>query len=116
MLNVHIVPHTHDDVGWLKTVDQYFYGSKSLIQKAGVELIIDSVVSELLKDPTKRFIYVESAFFFKWWREQTTELREQVNQLVQEGRLEFIGGAWSMNDEATTHYQSTIDQFTWGLR
>ncbi|XP_055923548.1 lysosomal alpha-mannosidase isoform X2 [Eupeodes corollae] len=116
MLNVHIVAHTHDDVGWLKTVDQYYYGSQTLIQKAGVQYIIDSVVQELLRDPEKRFIYVESAFFFKWWKEQSPELQEQVKQLVAEGRLEFIGGAWSMNDEATTHYQSIIDQFSWGLR
>ncbi|XP_012160548.1 lysosomal alpha-mannosidase isoform X1 [Ceratitis capitata] len=116
MLNVHLVPHTHDDVGWLKTVDQYYYGSQTLIQKAGVQYILDSVVQELLKDSEKRFIYVESAFFFKWWREQTPELQEQVKMLVNEGRLEFIGGAWSMNDEATAHYQSIVDQFTWGLR
>ncbi|XP_075149649.1 lysosomal alpha-mannosidase II isoform X2 [Haematobia irritans] len=116
MLNVHLVPHTHDDVGWLKTVDQYYYGSQTLIQKAGVQYILDSVVQELLKDPQKRFIYVESAFFFKWWSEQTPDLQEQVKMLVNEGRLEFIGGAWSMNDEATTHYQSIIDQFAWGLR
>lgn len=116
MLNVHIVPHTHDDVGWLKTVDQYYYGSRTKIQKAGVQYILDSVVQELLRDPEKRFIYVESAFFFKWWKDQTDELKADVNKLVQEGRLEFISGAWSMNDEAATHYHSTVDQFTWGLR
>ncbi|KAL0281361.1 UNVERIFIED_CONTAM: hypothetical protein PYX00_002368 [Menopon gallinae] len=115
-LNVHLVPHTHDDVGWLKTVDQYYYGSLSRVQNAGVQYILDSVVRELAHDPNKKFIYVETAFFWKWWLEQGDHMRHLVKKLVANGQLEFIGGAWSMNDEATTHYQSVIDQFTWGLR
>lgn len=57
MLNVHMVPHTHDDVGWLKTVDQYYYGSETLIQKAGVQYIIDSFIQELINDPEKRYVF-----------------------------------------------------------
>ncbi len=51
---MHLVPHSHDDVGWLKTVDQYFFGARDDIQQAGVQYIIDNVVSELSQDETKR--------------------------------------------------------------
>ncbi|XP_053692769.1 lysosomal alpha-mannosidase-like [Sabethes cyaneus] len=116
MLNVHLVPHSHDDVGWLKTVDQYYYGSKTNHQRAGVQYILDSVVDALLHNPERKFIYVESAFFFKWWDEQTASRQAEVRDLIEQGRLSFVGGAWSMNDEAAAHYQSLIDQFSWGLR
>ncbi|XP_068085422.1 lysosomal alpha-mannosidase-like [Anabrus simplex] len=116
LLNVHLVPHSHDDVGWLKTVDQYYYGTESYIQEAGVKLILNSVVNELWKNPERRFVQVETAFLWKWWQELSERRRNQVRQLVNSGRFEIIGGAWSMNDEAVTHYQSVIDQFTWGFR
>ncbi|XP_043940666.1 lysosomal alpha-mannosidase [Protopterus annectens] len=115
-LNVHLVPHTHNDVGWLKTVDQYFYGARNNIQHAGVQYILDSVIPQLLADPAKRFIYVEIAFFYRWWNQQSEQMRKKVKQLVNEGRLEFINGGWCMNDEAATHYNPIIDQMTLGFQ
>ncbi|CAF1668432.1 unnamed protein product [Rotaria magnacalcarata] len=113
-LNVHMVPHTHDDVGWLKTVDQYFYGARNYIQHAGVQYILDSAIRALDQNPDRRFIYVEIGFFWRWWSQQTDEIRNKVKQFVDEGRLEFISGGWCMNDEASTHYNSIIDQHSLG--
>jgi lysosomal alpha-mannosidase len=113
-LNVHIVPHTHDDVGWLKTVDQYYYGARNNIQHAGVQYIIDSVVRALDANPDRRFIYVEIGFFWRWWNEQSDVIRNKVKGFVNSGQLEFISGGWCMNDEASTHYNSIIDQHSLG--
>ncbi|XP_033225887.1 lysosomal alpha-mannosidase-like [Belonocnema kinseyi] len=115
-LNIHIVPHTHDDVGWLKTFDQYYYGGHDQEHNTGVQYILNSVIRSLQESPDRRFIYVESAFFFKWWDQQNEKIKTIVRSLINEGRLEIIGGGWSMNDEAVTHYQSIIDQFSWGFR
>lgn len=115
-INVHLVSHTHDDVGWLKTVDQYYYGSNNGEQTAAVQYVLDTVVQELAKDPAKRFVYVEIAYFWRWWNEQDDPTKSLVKTLVSEGRLEFVIGAWCMNDEATTYYQDIIDQQTLGLK
>jgi len=48
------------------------------IQHAGVQYILDSVVAELAKDENRTFIYVEMAFFERWWNEQSTETQELV--------------------------------------
>ncbi|KAI3712813.1 hypothetical protein L1987_71379 [Smallanthus sonchifolius] len=113
-LNVHLVPHSHDDVGWLKTVDQYFIGSNNSIQVACVENVLDSVVVSLLRDPNRKFIFAEMAFFRRWWLIQSGEIQAQVKKLVSAGRLEFVNGGWCMHDEAATHYIDMIDQTTLG--
>ena len=68
-LNVHLLCHSHDDVGWLKKVDEYYYGSSiqrwdgwSENQRAGVQYIIDSVVKELAFDPKKRYFYLSTIY------------------------------------------------------
>merc|ERR1719464_434165 len=69
-LYVHLISHTHDDVGWLKTIDQYYEGTDQSDQIATVKLILDTSVEELLKNPDRRFSYVEIKFFSMWWDEQ----------------------------------------------
>eukprot|EP00439_Symbiodinium_sp_Y106_P067344 s1564_g11.t1 len=139
-VEVHIVPHTHDDVGWLKTVDEYFTGQNNSIQTLGmglfqelqdvadfssaavgcfvrrayVRLILDTVVRCLEQNPDRKFTYVETAFFARWWRQQDNSTRQLVRRLVSSGQLEFSNGGWCMHDEAATHFLDMIDQTTLG--
>ncbi|XP_052262943.1 lysosomal alpha-mannosidase-like [Dreissena polymorpha] len=109
MLNVHIVPHTHDDVGWVKTIAEYY--------NQDVSYIISSVVESLSNDKTgmKKFIYVEMAFLKMWWTNANDEARQKFKHLVDKGSLEIILGGWCMNDEATPYYLDIIDQHSLGF-
>lgn len=113
-IQVHLVAHTHDDVGWLKTIDQYYAGTHDEIQRGRVRYIIDSSIDSLLKNEKRRFMYVEIAYFQRWWRNQSEKRKSDVRMLVEQGRLEFVNGGWCMNDEATTMYGGIIDQMTLG--
>lgn len=113
-INAHIIPHSHDDVGWHKTVDQYYTGTNKQYNSNAVQYIFDSLIPMLNLDPEKRFIYVEIAFFERWWNEQNDDVKSLVQQLVQTGQFEFINGGWCMNDEAAIYYEDTIDQMWLG--
>jgi len=54
------------------------------ITRASVQYIIDSVIEALVDNPDRRYIYVEMAYFTRWWNEQTEEKRNVVKQLVNE--------------------------------
>lgn len=73
-------------------------------------------MQELKRNPSRKFIYVEAAFFWRWWKSQDEDIKQLVTQLVKNGQLEFISGGWSMNDEGCTHYNALVDQMSLGLR
>ena len=58
--------------------DIFLPPANNTIQHASVQYILDTVVDELQKDPNRTFIYVEMAFFVRWWREQTDETKNIV--------------------------------------
>ncbi|CAN7938249.1 unnamed protein product, partial [Ixodes hexagonus] len=107
-ITVHILAHSHNDAGWIVPVGDTYDKS--------VRHIYDTTTRSLLANPQRRYVSAENVFFSRWWKDQTPEGRENVSRLVQSGRLQFVGGGWTQNDEAVTHYTAIVDQMTLGLR
>jgi hypothetical protein len=55
----HVVSHSHDDVGWINTPEEYY--------EMKVRTIITSVVNSLLESPSRKFSQAEIYYFEKWW-------------------------------------------------
>ncbi|XP_059142401.1 lysosomal alpha-mannosidase-like, partial [Physella acuta] len=118
MLNVHLVPHSHIDVGWLKTVDQYYTGEKppfDTTERGCVRCTLNTTIQELLKNPQRRFIFIEMKYLARYWQEADDTERESIRLLIKERRLELINGGWVMSDAGVTTYNDIIDQHTLGF-
>jgi Glycosyl hydrolases family 38 N-terminal domain len=76
-----------------QTIDGYFEDQ--------VHYVIDTAIEALMVNPTRKFIYVEQAYFWRWWHaESTTDIqRDNLRSLVKQGRWEFVLGGWVMQDE-----------------
>eukprot|EP01156_Anaeramoeba_ignava_P009750 Anaeramoba_ignava/a462_222.p1 GENE.a462_222~~a462_222.p1 ORF type:complete len:1193 (-),score=426.68 a462_222:53-3631(-) len=105
-LEVFIVPHTHDDPAWLETFMGYY--------TTRVQYILTNTITDLLQNPTHKFIYVENSFFRYWWDQQNSTMQENVINLIKLKQFEFVNGGYVMNDEAVTNYDMIINQMTIG--
>lgn len=65
----------------------FLYLARQDIRQQGVQYIIDSAIDALLQNSDRRFIYVEMAFFWRWWVEQTDDMQQQVKDLVNQGEF-----------------------------
>ena len=56
-LNIHIIPHTHMDPGWLKTPEEYYNDEM-------IGDIFKTILNELSNNPQKTFV-INEIYYFK---------------------------------------------------
>lgn len=105
-LEVIVVPHSHNDPGWHKTVDGYF--------DSQTKPTLNNMVIKLLKYPKMKFVWAETVFLSMWWKDLDEDQRKAVKDLIFRRQLEIVGGGWVVPDEANTHYFAVIDQMIEG--
>ena len=109
LTELHLVPHTHADVGWLQTLDS--------LSRVNVSRILNGVTGNLHNDTLKRrrFVWDEMAFLQKWWDDQaTTQQQEIFKTLVKEGRIEFVDNGWSQHDMGCTTVDTMLNNWMEG--
>ena len=64
---VHVFPHSHTDLGWLQTVENYFEGNDMGFYTGSVETILTTTIQMLEDWHERTFTYAEMKFLKMWW-------------------------------------------------
>lgn len=105
-LKVFVVLHSHNDAGWLETADFYYQNQTQYIFNTMLEL--------LQEDPSLKYSWAEIYFLSRYLTEYPQK-KPIVQKLINEKRLEIVGGGWVQNDEALPDYELALRQMETGF-
>lgn len=71
-LKVFLVPHSHNDPGWVKTFDQYF--------EQQTKAILSNMLVQLIQNPSMTFIWAEISYFSKWFEPLSDTQKQDVKR------------------------------------
>ncbi|CAH1102433.1 unnamed protein product [Psylliodes chrysocephalus] len=105
-LKVIIIPHSHNDPGWLKTFEHYFHSTS--------RQIMNNMITKLQQHKNFTFMWSEISFLNAWWEEAHPSKQRALKELVNSGKLEITTGGWVMTDEANVHLFAMVNQLIEG--
>lgn len=101
----HIVQHAHDDPGWIYTTAS----SEHMFQDQ-----MDNIVRFYTNNPDANTTFTYSDIFFLPRYFNTTTREQNLKKLVDRGSIEMVNCAFSMPDQALTHYDDLIGVYEYG--
>ena len=79
---VFVVPHSHNDPGWLKTFEEYF--------RLQTVHIFNNMVEKLKQEPGRKFIWAEVSYLSMWWAQVNLVKRAECVIFDDGGEQTFI--------------------------
>jgi alpha-mannosidase len=102
---VYLVPHTHFDVAWAFTKEDYYQINELIYSKA----------LELMRKSEFKFC-LEQCFLLKAFEERNPELWSGLKEMIQAGKLEIVDGQWLMPDAMLPSGEVMIREILFGKR
>src|SRR3990167_8356564 len=98
----HLIPHSHDDLGWLITERDY---SDSIVSH-----VIRTSSRYLLDNPNNKFSFCNIGFL-RHWTDSNPNNIGLFKQAVATGRMEILNGGYSVHDNAAVYFDDIVSTY-----